>query len=169
MQAAVPPYGHVTEEVVQCIAQASSRYTVPELLLHAIITVEGGRTGKVVKNKNGSLDMGLAQINTSWLEYFSKFGITADHLIYNSCTNVQASAYILRYNANLFKQNWQDAIMAYNIGPNNWTDARKAIGFRYATQVISTWWGFQNWVDAYGAPRQLSSFPPEPAPSEFPR
>jgi soluble lytic murein transglycosylase-like protein len=151
----LPPYAHITAEAVQCIADASVRYRVPELLLHAVVRKENGRMGKAVRNKNGSYDMGLAQINTTWVAHFAKYGIRIEHLLYNTCTNLQASAYILRDNANKFNEDWFKAIIAYNIGPSKWDADRYAIGYRYASDVVGYWWGFQNWVDAQqGVQRQ---------------
>lgn len=144
----LPPYAHVTAEAVQCVADASVRYEVPELLLHAILRKEDGRMGRAVKNKNGTFDMGLAQINTTWITHFSRYGIKLEHLLYDTCTNLQAAAYILKDNANKFHGDWFKAVVAYNIGPSNWTPARYAIGYRYATSTVTYWWGFQNWVDA---------------------
>jgi soluble lytic murein transglycosylase-like protein len=145
--ASLPPYAHVSQEAVQCAAQASLRYQVPELLLHAVVVKENGRMGQCVRNKNGTQDCGLAQINTSWVSHFAKFGIRLEHVLYDTCTNLNASAYILRDNYNK-KKDWFSAVVAYNIGPNNWTPARYQIGYRYATDVVRYWWGFQNWVDA---------------------
>ncbi len=144
----LPPYAHITQEAVQCIADASVRYQVPELLLHAILRKENGRMGQAVHNKNGTYDMGLAQINTAWVPYFSKYGVGIEHLLYDTCTNLQASAYILKDSELKFQGDWFKAIVAYNIGPYNWTNERYAKGYRYATDVVNNWWGFQNWVDA---------------------
>ena len=142
---ALPPYGPIDAIAAQCIVQASHRYQVPELLLHAVIRKEGGRMGRYSKNRNGTYDLGLAQINTSWLERFEKYGITASHLLNDTCTNVSASAYVLRYNW-LRQNDWFKAIVAYNIGNNNWTPARYAIGHRYASEVLHYWHGFNDYV-----------------------
>ena len=143
---ALPPYGVVDAIATQCIVQASSRYEVPELLLHAIIQKEGGRMGKYSKNKNGSYDFGIAQINTSWLPRFSEFGITPSHLLNDTCVNVAASAYILKFNWQRQDKDWFKAIVAYNLGNNNWTQTRYRIGYKYATDVIGFWRGFQDYV-----------------------
>ncbi len=96
--------------------------------------------------------MGLAQINTSWVQHFLRYGIRLEHLLYDTCTNLQASAYILKSNANKFNGDWFKAIIAYNIGPANWTASRYAIGRNYADNVVKSWWGFQNWVEVNGSP-----------------
>lgn len=163
--AALPPYGHITRQDVQCIAQASVRYQVPELLLHAILRQEGGRTGQCVRNTNGSYDCGLAQINTTWATYFSRMGVSFASIAGNACVNIYTSAYILRTNYDL-KKTWFYAIMAYNIGPWNWTPRRYAIGWRYANNVVRYWWQFQNWVAAHdggGVPPRVV----KPAPLSF--
>ena len=144
----LPPYAHIDKEAVQCVALASARYEVPELLMHAILMKENGRMGKCSKNKNGTYDCGLAQINTAWTSYFAKQGVRSEHLLGDACTNIHASAYILRSNYNLKNADWFKAAIAYNIGPNNWSQTRYAIGYKYARDVVGKWWGFQNWVDA---------------------
>jgi soluble lytic murein transglycosylase-like protein len=156
--ASLPPYAHVNQEAVQCAAQASLRYQVPELLLHAVIVKENGRMGKCVRNKNGSQDCGLAQINTSWIDHFAKYGVKFEHVLYDTCTNLNASAYILRDNYNK-KKDWFSAVVAYNIGPNKWTPVRYQIGYRYATDVVRYWWGFQNWVDAKNGVSRAATAP----------
>ena len=109
---------------------------------------ENGRSGKCSKNKNGSYDCGLAQINTDWAAYFQRFGISYAQIAKDACLNIQASAYILRTNYNLKSNDWFYAVVSYNIGPNRWTPGRYAIGHRYATAVVNQWWGFHRWVGA---------------------
>lgn len=158
---ALPPYAHIDKEAVQCIAQASFRYQVPELLLHAVVSKENGRTGQCSRNRNGSYDCGLAQINTAWAPHFAKQGVPLASLVQDACTNLNASAYILKYNYLRKNQNWVDAVIAYNLGPNNWTPVRYAIGHAYAKDVVSRWWGFYNWTvanaNAARSPREPSS------------
>ena len=153
--AALPPYAHVTQEAVQCAAQASSRYGVPELLLHAILKKENGRVGTESRNRDGSFDLGPAQINTIWLKQLSAYGITRKHLRDDFCTNLYVSAYILADYNRIKKGDWFKTLMAYNIGPYNWGPTRTRIGHAYASDVVKYWWGFQNFVDArQGVSRQ---------------
>lgn len=144
---ALPPYGHLSQEAIQCVAEASVRYQVPELLMHAILMKEDGRTGRYSVNKNGSYDLGLAQINTSWMKEFSKYGIKPEHVMNNACVNVSLSAYILKYNWTRQGKDWFKAIVAYNIGNSQWTDTRYRIGYRYASDVVKYWWGFYRYVE----------------------
>lgn len=122
----------------QCIAFASERYQVPELLLYAILSKEGGKVGQCVTNKDGSQDCGPAQINTKWKEYFEKQNVAWTSVVNNYCTNVSASAYILKKNY-IRKGDWPRAIVSYNIGPNSWTPNRYEIGRKYASDVILRW------------------------------
>lgn len=141
---AIPPYAHVTSEWVQCAKAASVRYAVPETLLHAILAKEGGRIGTVSRNANGTVDLGPAQINSAWLSAFARYGVSAAHLSSDVCTNLAASAYILKKNWYAKDQNWFYAIVSYNIGPNRWVPDRYAIGYRYAKDVVAYWWHFEN-------------------------
>jgi soluble lytic murein transglycosylase-like protein len=168
IQPAVPPYGHVTAEAVQCAAQASVRYDVPELLLHAIIVKENGRKGQCTRNSNGTYDCGWAQINTSWLKSFAQYGIKLEHITNDTCVNINASAYILRDNFNK-KRDWFNAIISYNLGPNNWTPTRYAIGHKYASDVVRNWWAFQSWVTGVPAPMQPTQYPVASKPKGMPR
>ena len=164
----LPPYAHLDQEAVQCIAQASSRYGVPELLMHAVLVKENGRSGRCSKNSNGTYDCGLAQINTAWAAHFGRYGIEYAHIAHNPCLNIQASAYILRHNFNLKQSQWFNAIVAYNIGPNKWTQGRYAVGYRYAADVVARWWGFQRWVEANRQQPQVYEAPLE-AVSDSPK
>ena len=144
---ALPPYAHLDAEATQCVASTAVRYDVPELLLHSILMKENGRTGKCSVNKDGSKDCGLAQINDKWKDYFEKKGVGYQFIVNDQCTNIQASAYILKTYYNKKEKNWFKAIVSYNIGPYKWTPTRYSIGHKYATDVVSRWWGFQKWVE----------------------
>jgi hypothetical protein len=128
--------------MVQCAANAAHYYEVPELLLHAILQKENGRVGQSVRNRNGTYDLGPAQINTVWLEQFIKFGVTLGHLRDDRCTNLYAAGYVLRTNVNRFGgTDWFRAAIAYNVGPNGWAKNpnRYRIGYRYAMDVLQRW------------------------------
>ena len=150
VQPAVPAYAQVSSQATVCAAEASRRYDVPELLLHAIIAKEGGRSGQWVKNTNGSYDLGLSQINTSWATHFRQYGIRLEHLASNDCTNIAASAYILKYNLLRQGNDWFKAIMAYHTGLGG-LQTREGYrrGYYYAKDVVGYWWGFQRYVESH--------------------
>ncbi len=79
-----------------CWDKAEIRYGVPAKLLVAIAKVETGINPSTVgkKNKDGSYDIGLMQINSGWLPKLSKYNITENDL-FKPCTNIMVGAWIL--------------------------------------------------------------------------
>lgn len=151
MQPSLPPYNHLSYQDTVCIAKHAQTYQVPELLLHSILVKENGRTGKCSKNKDGSKDCGLSQINSKWIIDFNKrYNVTEYAITNDNCLNIQASAYVLRTYFNI-KQDWFYATMAYNIGPYRWKERPNAlkVGDKYAREVFSHW----NYFVAYVAKR----------------
>ena len=84
-----------------CMARSAEAYQLPLELLQAIAKTEGGQSGTVSRNSNGSVDMGLMQVNSIHLNgaphRFEQRGITAQQLIYDDCINIAAAASILRH------------------------------------------------------------------------
>lgn len=140
---ALPPYGPYTAPMMQCVADAAQRYQVPELLLHALLRQEGGRLHQRVRNRNGTHDLGPAQINSAWLTHFARYGLTESHLLGDFCINIAAAAYILRSFQLRKAGDLYQAIVAYNVGPNTRSPRRLAIGRAFADRVVGHWWGFQ--------------------------
>ncbi|MCD6040269.1 MAG: trbN, partial [Gammaproteobacteria bacterium] len=58
------------------------------------IQVEHGKVGHIVKNKNGSFDIGPAQINSAWLPILKTHGITQTQLQFDPCINIKVGAWI---------------------------------------------------------------------------
>jgi len=80
---------------------AASFYHLPPRVLPSIQAVEGGRPGMIMRNTNGSADLGLMQVNTIWVEPLSRYAhipqqTVVFRLIYDPCFNVSASAAIVR-------------------------------------------------------------------------
>jgi soluble lytic murein transglycosylase-like protein len=93
--------------MMDCFNEAGRAYKVPPMLLQAIAWVES-RYDKNAENKNtnGSIDVGVMQINSLWLEPLSEYGIEQKHL-YNACFNINVAAWILRRQINEVGYNWQ--------------------------------------------------------------
>jgi soluble lytic murein transglycosylase-like protein len=93
--------------MMDCFEEAGQMYKVPPMLLQAIAWVES-RYDKNAKNHNtnGSVDMGVMQINSLWLEPLSEYGVQKKHL-YNACYNISVAAWILRKQINEVGYNWQ--------------------------------------------------------------
>jgi hypothetical protein len=79
---------------LHCINEAAIEYHIPAKLLITLLQVEGGKVGKIVKNPNGSFDMGPAQINSSWLPTLKAHGVTQAQLQFDPCINIKVGAWI---------------------------------------------------------------------------
>ncbi len=103
----------VLADMDACIHQAARRYQVDERLIQAIIQVESsGNPSALNRNTNGSQDIGLMQINSSWLPVLGRYGIQQHHL-YDPCTNVHVGAWVLAGNIARYGATWM-AVGAYN-------------------------------------------------------
>lgn len=140
VQPLLSPYGNLDQQAVVCVAAASRYYNVPELLLHAILQKEHGRVGAASPNKNGTYDLGLSQVNSSWIPLFSNWGVGFKELRDNACTSIYAEAWVLRYNANQVASDWFKATMAYNVGVKTHASQRLLTGYHYAVDVTQRWW-----------------------------
>ncbi len=80
---------------LHCINQAAIAYHIPATVILSVIKTENGKNGLAVKNKNGSYDLGVMQINTTWLPRLKQEGITAEQIKRNPCINVHVGTWIL--------------------------------------------------------------------------
>lgn len=98
-----------------CWDAASESYGIPVDVLKAVAKTESGFNAKARSvNSDGSHDVGIMQINSSWLPKLEKYGVTRESLR-DACTNVKVGAWILSNNAKKLGWNW-NAIGAYNVG-----------------------------------------------------
>lgn len=109
-----------------CFIKASQYYNVPQEILTAIASVESNfNPNAYTENSNHSYDIGLMQINSSWLPKLSELNITED-MLYDPCQSIYVGAWILSNN-----------IRAY--GGLNWTAVQRYNGndveLRYATKI----------------------------------
>jgi hypothetical protein len=96
-----------------CIDDAAAFQHVNVSLMRGIAQVESGmRPDRINVNSNGTTDIGLMQINSSWLPVLAKEGITEQSL-FDPCTNAYVGAWILAANIRQFGPNWT-AVGAYN-------------------------------------------------------
>lgn len=80
----------------QCIVPASTYHTVNPYVLRAILKVESGlKSGALGKNQNGSVDIGIGQINSIHLKELSQFGIGPVHL-QDACIGTYVAAWHLK-------------------------------------------------------------------------
>lgn len=103
--ASVPAYA--------CWDDAAARYQVNSTLLHAIARTESSLNPQAInRNRNGSRDIGLMQINSSWLPVLADHGI-AERDLFDPCTNIHVGAWILAQNFQRLGVDW-NAVGAYN-------------------------------------------------------
>ena len=84
-----------------CMALVASMNQLPPRVMPAIALVEGGRTGEVTRNLDGSEDLGPMQVNTRWLPAIawamhSTVPQVRARLLADVCFNVSAGGAILR-------------------------------------------------------------------------
>lgn len=97
-----------------CFSGAARHFSVNKLVLIAIANTESKFDPGVISkvNNNGSFDLGIMQINSSWFPQLLKSGITNRDLL-NGCTNIYVGAWILSHNIKSYGNTWK-AVGAYN-------------------------------------------------------
>lgn len=94
-----------------CFEDAAKTYDLNPKLLEIIAMTESNlRPDAVNKNRNGTLDIGLMQINSSWIRIL---GLDAGYLIENPCYNALIGARILRECIDRHGYTWE-AVGCYN-------------------------------------------------------
>lgn len=79
----------------QCVVKAAERHSVNPWVLKAILKVESNfKPGAVTRNSNGTVDLGMAQINSIHLKELSNYGIAEDDLL-NPCVSTYVAAWHL--------------------------------------------------------------------------
>jgi soluble lytic murein transglycosylase-like protein len=98
-----------------CFEDAGRYYGVSPHLLWAIAKVESNFNPRAInRNKNGTYDIGLMQINSSWLPYLKKHGIDPS-LLWEPCYNAHVGAMVLRHCIDTYGYSWR-AVDCYNKG-----------------------------------------------------
>lgn len=107
------PAGAATDPPASCWEQAGRYHAVDPRLLVAIAQVESGlRPAAIHRNGNGTVDLGLMQINSRWLPQLRRWGIRPRDLL-DPCVSVHVAAWILAANLRSTADPWQ-AVGAYN-------------------------------------------------------
>jgi len=96
-----------------CWDEAAARYQVNSALLYAIAQTESDLDPLAIgRNRNGSRDIGLMQINSAWLPTLARHGISERDL-FHPCTSIHVGAWVLAHNFHRLGYTW-DAVGAYN-------------------------------------------------------
>jgi soluble lytic murein transglycosylase-like protein len=121
--------GKNTTNIHVLVEKASLKYGIPKEILMAIISVESGFNPRAYnKNKDGTEDRGLMQVNYQHnLSLMKEYGITDPEQLYDPELNIEIGARILYENYKRFG-NWVMAIKAYNgLKADNWDYVRKVL------------------------------------------
>ena len=112
---------------MSCFIKASQYYNVPQQILQAIAYVESKYNPNAYnENSNHSYDVGLMQINSTWLPKLKTLGITED-MLYDPCQSIAVGAWVLANNIQAYGLNW-GAVQRYN---------GNDIELKYATKVYN--------------------------------
>lgn len=134
-----------TGSMATCFEEAARQYGLNEGLLRAVVQVESGGNNRAIngshQEKTGSVDIGLMQINSRWLDTptFKRQGITREALRNDACLNLKVGAWILRDDLDRHGDSW-DAIGAYNASCTELKgkDCQRA-RMTYANKVYQAW------------------------------
>lgn len=101
-----------------CFERAEATYGIHRDLLRAIAQQESGLNPLAIhKNANGSVDVGLMQINSQWWPRLTQAGFDTAWL-YDPCYNVMFGSWILAQNVARRGMTWE-AVGAYH-SPTDW-------------------------------------------------
>ncbi|GBR32777.1 lytic transglycosylase domain-containing protein [Gluconobacter kondonii] len=105
--------------LLACMLASALHYHLPPRILPAIQRVEGGTMGHVSTNTDGSVDIGLMQINSRWILPIASMthqpvSQVAARLALEPCFNIAAAAMILRRALNEEHGNLMKAIGDYH-------------------------------------------------------
>jgi len=96
-----------------CFNRAAKYYHVNHEVLRAIAQVESSLNPNAIrKNKNGSVDRGLMQINSIHLPLLNKYGIHKKDLM-DGCSSIYVGAYLLKRSVDRYG-NTLEAIGSYH-------------------------------------------------------
>ena len=96
-----------------CWQEAGNRYQIEPALLYAIARTESALNPAAThRNRDGSIDIGLMQINSAWLPHLARYGISARDL-WEPCTNIHVGAWVLAQKIRKLGMTWE-AVGAYN-------------------------------------------------------
>jgi len=129
--AAMTTMAAASDVLNRCFEDAGQRYQISPILLWSIAKTESGFYAGAINraNDNGSYDIGLMQINSSWLPTLRRYGV-AERQLMDPCVSIHVGAWILAQNIAKHGYTWK-AVGAYNARSSD-----KQL--RYATKVLKT-------------------------------
>lgn len=96
-----------------CVTDASAFHGVNDMILRAILWNESGMKAHAInRNANGTVDVGIAQINSIHFGRLKQYGIHPEHLMH-ACVGTYVAAWHLRQQVELHGNTWK-AVGAYH-------------------------------------------------------
>lgn len=115
-----------------CWRLAEDTYGIDHRLLHAIAQAESNFVADARNvNRNGTVDMGLMQINSVHFPRLKKLGVTETMLVKNPCVSVMVGASILSEMMGRYGYGWE-AVGAYNAGT---AKKNRVLRRKYASRI----------------------------------
>jgi hypothetical protein len=94
-----------------CFDDAGNVYGINPILLQYIARIESDLNPHAInRNQNGSIDLGIMQINSSWVP---SMGLNSSLLLSDPCYNIMTGAKILRLCIDRYGYTWE-AVGCYN-------------------------------------------------------
>jgi len=132
------------KDIWVCFKEASEQYNINYYLLLAIAKTESNFTVRAINyNRNGTYDLGIMQINSSWLPILK---ISKDILLNDPCYNINVGAWVLSQCISKFGNNWR-SIDCYNKG------ARSRVSSEYVWKVYKN---YKSLILAYKEDKKVS-------------
>lgn len=125
----------INDVPVDCINQAAVTYHVPATVILSVMKKEAGKNGDANKNKNGTFDYGVMQINSIWLPKIAAYGYKKNDLQYNACKNVAVGAWIISQNMAEGKTVWASIANYHSRTPAHNIPYKKSLYTNY-TKLI---------------------------------
>ncbi len=124
---------------VACMALVAQIYSLPPRVLPSIQRVEGGAPGVVHRNRDGSEDYGVMQVNTIWLPVLARYSKldpveVRARLLTRPCFNIAAAGLIMRTYLDEAGGDLMKAVGFYH-------SHTPALGLGYKAKVVSAAWG----------------------------
>lgn len=114
-----------------CFEAAGGTFNIAPQLLESIATIESGMNPAAFnRNRNGSTDLGLMQVNSYWVK---AAGLDRERLLGDPCYNTRAGARILRSCIDRHGYTWE-AVGCFNATSDN---KRKAYAWKIFRRLVT--------------------------------
>lgn len=140
--------GYAPQASAFCWKEAGERYQISAVVLQSIGQHESGLKATAVnRNENGTVDVGVMQINSMHFAELRSYGI-APNALWDPCMNVMVGAFLLAKSIRKYGNTWE-AVGAYH-------SRTPGLKERYALQVYGVFSRQEQQTRAPVRPRAIS-------------